>query len=98
MLSEQEIKQVLRASRVAPMPILSPHGPFGLAQLANTVARYLERDATQEMKVVQSLEMSAETWQKLEQLADQATRSTTRPVSESEVAAAILQQYVAGHG
>jgi hypothetical protein len=77
------------------MAVTNPHGPFGWEHLAETVARFLgeDRGAT---KVVQSLEMPVDTWQTLEQLADEATRSTARPVSVSEVAAAILQHYVAG--
>ena len=94
MLSEQEIKQALRASRVAPMSIANPHGPFGWEQLAHTVARSFEQD-TGAKKVVQSLEMPAETWQKLAQLADETARCMARPVSVSGVAAAILQRYVA---
>ena len=44
MLSEQEIQQALRASRVAPVPIANPHGPFGWEHLAQTLARFLDRD------------------------------------------------------
>jgi hypothetical protein len=78
MLSEQEIKQALRANRVMPMPNL--HGPFGWEHLAQTLARVLDRNDTRTKKVVRSLEISAETWQKLEQFADEAARSTARPV------------------
>lgn len=94
MLSEQEIKQALRASRVTPMPIANPHGPFGWEQLAHSLASYLGNNGSAS-KVVKSLEIPAETWQKLEQLADDAARTEARPVSVSEVAAAILQHYVA---
>ena len=95
MLSEQEIKQALRASHVAPLAVAAPHGPFGWEHLAQTIARHLSSSAGGKT-VVQSLEIPAETWEKLEQLADEAARSTARPVSASEVAAAILQQYVGG--
>ena len=57
MLSEQEIKQALRASRVIPVSVGNPHGPFGWEQLAHTVARFLE---SEERKVVQSLEIPAD--------------------------------------
>jgi hypothetical protein len=92
MLSEQEIKQALRASRVMPMPVPALHGPFGWEQLAQTIAHHLS-SGSGGRKVVQSLEIPAETWEKLEQLADQAARSAARPVSVAEVAAAILQEY-----
>jgi hypothetical protein len=35
-------------------------------------------------------------WHKLEQLADEAARKEARPISVSELAAAILQHYVTG--
>jgi hypothetical protein len=97
MLSEQEIKQALRASRMAPMAVPNPHGPFGWEHLARTVARFLDGNDTSK-KIVQSLEIPADTWQKLEQLADEATRTEARPISVSELAAAILQHYLGeGH-
>ena len=92
MLSEQEIKQAMRASRVVPISVGNPHGPFGWEQLAPMVTRFLE---SEEKKVVQSLEIPADTWHKLERLADEAARSAARTVSASEVASAILQHYVA---
>ena len=93
MLSEQEIKQALRASRVAPMSVPNPHGPLGWEHLARELARFLEGNGSG-AKVVKSLEMPAETWLKLQQLADEAARNEARPVSVSELAAAILQHYV----
>ena len=95
MLSEQQIKHALRASRVMPMVVPNPHGPFGWEQLARTIARHLNSDSD-EKKVVQVLELSAATWEKLQKLADEATRNTAHPVSASNLAAAILQEYVRG--
>ena len=63
--------------------------------LAQTLARVLS-NPTVDRKVVQSLEVPVDTWEKLEQLAVEAARSAARPVSASEVAAAILQQFVNG--
>lgn len=96
MLTEQEIKQALHASRVAPMPMAVPHVPFGWEHLAQKVSRFFENNGTDEAKIVQSLEMPLETWQQLEKLADEATRIEARPVSAAEVAAAILQHYFNG--
>ena len=39
MLSEEEIRQALHASRVVPLAVPKPHGPLGLEQLAAAVAR-----------------------------------------------------------
>lgn len=44
MLSEQEIKQYLHASRGFPLAVSNPHGPLGLEQLAAEVSR--QRTAT----------------------------------------------------
>lgn len=96
MLSEQEIKQALRADRVLPVTVANPHGPFGLEQLARAVADFSNRKGSHEKSLVRSLEVPDETWQKLERLANEATRNSTRTVSVSEVAAAILQHYVGG--
>jgi hypothetical protein len=40
------------------------------------------------------VEVPLETWFKLEQLAEAATKTVARPVSVAEVAIAIWQQYV----
>jgi hypothetical protein len=39
MLSEEQIRQALHASRVVPLAIATPHGPFGLEQFAAAVSR-----------------------------------------------------------
>jgi hypothetical protein len=93
MLSEQEIKQALRASRVAPLAVPNPHGPFGWNHLAHALAGFLGGNGSR-TNVVKSLEIPAQTWEKLESLADEATRTEARPVSISEVATAILERYV----
>ena len=94
MLSEQEIKQALRASRVVPISVPNLHGPLGWEHLAQTLACFLGGNGSG-TKIVKSLEMPAETWEKLEKLANEAARAEARPVSVSELAAAILQHYVA---
>lgn len=91
MLSEQEIKQALRASRVAPISVSNPHGPFGLEQLACAVGDL--RKTAVESKVIHS-DIPVDTWNKLAELANAASKNSARPVSVSEVAAAILQHYV----
>jgi len=39
MLTEEEIRDALHASRVVPTSVPNPHGPFGLEQFAEAVAR-----------------------------------------------------------
>jgi hypothetical protein len=39
MLSAEQIRQALRASRVVPLAVPKPHGPLGLEQLAAAVSR-----------------------------------------------------------
>ena len=94
MLSEQEIQQALHASRVVPIPTLNPDGPTGLEHLALVVAEIQAGDH-KGAKIVRPLEVPLEVWMKLEQLAEAATKTAARPVSVSEVAVAILQNYVA---
>jgi hypothetical protein len=95
MLSEEEIRKALHASRVVPISIPNPHGPLGLEHVALLVAELQAGNRKQENKVVRPLEVPLETWLKLEQLAEAATKSAARPVSVSEVAVAILKNYVA---
>ena len=59
MLSEQEIKQALRASRVVPMPVRNPHGPFGWEVLAHSVARFLSSSNPAVPMVAKSLNVPA---------------------------------------
>lgn len=95
MLTEEEIKHALHASRVGPMTIAVPHGPFGWEHMAQNVARFLVNNEGQEKKTMPALEVPIDTWKRLEHLANEATRSGARPISVSDVAVAILQQYVA---
>jgi hypothetical protein len=39
MLSEEQIRQALHASRVVPLAVIKPHGPLSLEQLAAAVYR-----------------------------------------------------------
>jgi hypothetical protein len=46
MLSQEEIRQALRAGRVIPLGVANPHGPLGLEQLAAATARLAPEDST----------------------------------------------------
>jgi hypothetical protein len=98
MLTEQQIQQALRASRVIPTGVVNPHGPLGLEQLAETVMRAVQARASGAGKAVikRSVSLSVETWEKLDELARRATQTAAQPTSASAVAAALLEQYVAG--
>jgi len=91
MLSEQEIKQALRASRVVAVGVANPHGPFGLEHLLRRLRDSSKRGIRRSSF---RLELPADTWQKLEHLADEATQNASRPITVSDLAAAILHQYV----
>jgi hypothetical protein len=94
MLSEEEIRQALHASRVVPLAVARPHGPLGLEQLAAAVARVNPTLGSDSPRVRRSIALDHETWEKLEQLAETAARTTLQHVTASQVAAAIIEQYV----
>jgi hypothetical protein len=90
MLSQQEIQQALRARRVVPLGVPNPHGPLGLEQLAAAVARIPEGDREELV-----IPLRRETREKLEQLARAEARATALPVTAAELAAAVVEQFVA---
>ncbi len=90
MLNEQAIVHALRASRVVPLGVAHPHGPLGLEQLAACVARVQSADA-----VPLSVSLRRETRGVLERLARTAEQPTSRPLTAADVAAAIVEEYVA---
>ena len=90
MLHEDEIRRALRAGRVVPLKAPNPHGPLGLEQLAAAVARVGAADH-QEL----SIPLRRETRAKLEQLAEAEGQATARPVTAAELAAAVVEQFVA---
>ena len=89
MLHEDEIRRALRAGRVVPLNVPNPHGPLGLEHLAGAVARV--HDADREELVIP---LRRETRAKLEQLA-RAEGRAAHPVSAAELAAAVVEQFVA---
>jgi hypothetical protein len=96
MLTEQQIQQALHASRVVPLGVASSHGPVGLEHLAEAVARLVGSPAvpSRQAQVQRPIALPEETWEKLDHLARAATQTSSRPVSPSEVAAAIIQHFV----
>jgi hypothetical protein len=97
MLSEEEIRRALNASRVLPLDVQNPHGPLGLEELAAAVKRRVGGHETRsvEERVRQDIELSAETWARLDQLAAETSEATATLVRPSELAATIIEEYLA---
>jgi hypothetical protein len=97
MLTEKDIQQALHASRVVPLSVTSPHGPLGLEQLAAAVARIPDSPVSLpgNAQIRRPIVLSVQTWEKLEQLAQATVQTRLRPMTASEVASAIIEQFVA---
>ncbi len=93
MLTEEQIKQALHASRVVPLGVAQPHGPLGLEQLAEAVARVrAAHNQPQPDRIERPIALPVSTWQKLDALARSASKPDRSPVAASEVAAALLER------
>ena len=95
MLSEEQIRRVLHASRVVSLTVAKPHGPLGLEQLAAAVARLNPAHGPDNARVRRLIALDQATWEKLDQLAETTMQATSQHVSASQVAAAIIEQFVA---
>ena len=95
MLSEERIRQALHASCVVPLAVAKPHGPLGLERLAAAVSRINPALGPGDARVRRPIALNQATWEKLEQLAETAAQTTSQPVTASQVAAAIIEQFVA---
>lgn len=94
MLTEEEIKRALHAARVVSVTTANPHGPLGLEQLAAAVAEV--RGEPIPDRILRPIALRVETWEKLNYLAQAAARGSDKPSSPSALAAALLEQIVAG--
>jgi hypothetical protein len=95
MLSEKQIQQALHASRVVPVAVAKPHGPLCLEQLAVAVSRVNPALGSGDLAVRRPIALNHVTWEKLQQLANTATQTTSQRIIASQVAAAIIEQFVA---
>src|SRR5437660_1088776 len=97
MVTEKEIQQALHAGRVVPLAVNNPHGPLGLEQVAAAVGRIADSPVPLpgEGRICRPIALSEQTWNKLEQLAQATALASARPVTASEVATAIIEQFVA---
>jgi hypothetical protein len=95
MLSEEQIRQALHASRVVPLAVEKPHDPLGLEQLVAAVSRINPALGPGDARVRRPVALDQATWERLDQLAETAAQTTSQPVTASQVAAAIIEQFVA---
>lgn len=95
MLSKEQIRQLLHASRVVPLSVEKLHGPLELEQLAAAVSRINPSIGLDGMSVRRPVALDYKTWEKLDQLAETATQTTSQCVTASQIAAAIIEQFVA---
>jgi hypothetical protein len=94
MLSEEQIRQALHANRVVPLAVAKPHGPLGLEQLAAVVSGVNPALGSGALRVRRPIALDHATWEKLEELAETAAQTTSQRVTASQVAAAIIGQFV----
>lgn len=95
MLSEEQIRQGLPACRVVPLVAANPHGLFGSEQLAAAVARLNPAFGPDNAHVYRPIVLDQTTWEKLDQSTETAAQATSCYITASQVAAAIIVQYVA---
>jgi hypothetical protein len=90
MLTEQEIQKALKAARVVPIATANPHGPLGLQQLAAEIAVIRSPGSP-----TITIPLRAETWAKLQHLAESEVRNGSKVITAADIAAAIVERYVA---
>ena|SRR5688572_10128851 len=95
MLSDEQIRHALHASHIVPLAVARPHGPLGLEQLAAAVSRVNPALGSDSPHMRRPITLDHTTWEKLEEMAETATQTTSQHVTASKVAAAIIEQYVA---
>lgn len=97
MLNEKEIQQILHATRVIPLGVNNPHGPVGLEHLAEALARIPDSPISEsaQVGVRRLIQFNLNTWEKLEAIAQSGLSGAGKPVTASDVAAAIVEQAVA---
>ena len=95
MLLEEQIRQALHASRVVPLSVENPHGPLGLEQLAAAVSRINPVVGVAGQRVQRPVSLDCKTWEKLNRLAENTAQATSQPVTASQIAAVIIEEYIA---
>lgn len=91
-LSRDEIQSALGASRAIPVDVPNSHGPPGLQQLAAVVQQRVHPSPPEANQIQRSISLPLETWEKLDGLAQELTRSASKHVSVSDIAASLVMQ------
>ena len=94
MVTEEEIRRALHASRVVPTNVANPHGPLGLEQLAAEVAQRTAQSQPSETLVRRAIDLPVDTWEKLDKLAATSSQSSATPIRPSDIAATIIEQFL----
>jgi hypothetical protein len=99
MLHEKEIQRLLHAKRVVQLGVDNAHGPLGLEHLAEALARIPNSpfSTSRHTGVKRPIQFNLDTWEKLEDIARGSFSGASKPVTASEVAAAIIEQAVASN-
>jgi hypothetical protein len=92
MLTEDQIRIALHASRVVALPPTNPHGPLGLEHLAATVRHMSAEEQPAERRISRPIALPVETWQKLDNLARELGEKHAQHVTPSELATALVIQ------
>ena len=98
MLTEEQIRTALHASRVVALPLTNPHGPLGLEHLAATVRGISAAGQPAEHQICRPITLPVETWQKLDDLARDLGEKHAQHVTASELASVLVMQGVESAG
>jgi len=91
MSSEEQIRQVLHASRVLSLTVANPHGPLGLERLSAAVSRINPALRPDDARVRQAITLDQATWVKLHRLAGTTTQTTSQHVTAKQISGDRLQ-------
>ncbi len=94
MLTEEQIRTALRASRVVALPLINPHGPLGLEHLVEVVRDVSTEGQPAAHQISRPIVLPVETWQKLDDLAREVGEKHAQHITPSELATAIVIQGV----
>jgi hypothetical protein len=83
MLSEEQVRQALHASRVVPLAVAKPCGPLGLEQLAAAVSRINTALGPGDTRVCRPIAPDQATREKSDRLAETAAQTTSQRVTAS---------------
>ena len=95
MLTREEIKEILHASRVIRVNTADVHGPLGLEHLAREVSQIMCTAASGNATEARQIQLAKTTWEKLAVLAEKSGQGESQHVTAETLAAAIIEQAIA---